>query len=1052
MAGRRERERGARPRLYTIPQTAPFLESLARAILEGRLPDARPAPDPVALAHYTILLPTRRACRAMRDAFLRVSPAPATLLPRLRPIGDVDEDATLLAPWSASPGQGEEALTLPPAIGALERRLVLTELVLKWSDAMHQASLTDASRREEIFPAATPAQASALAAQLIQLMDLIDSEGADLAGVEDLVPDTFAEHWQLTLAFLKIVTEHWPAYLEGRGVMAPYARRNALMASETARLASTPPAHPIIAAGSTGSVPATAALLKVIASLPDGAVVLPGLDTGLDEDSWEGLSAHHPEHPQFGMKQLLDRIGARRDDVELLPGSAPDPAHAAQLALISEVMRPAATTERWRHFLATTDATETEAALRSASVLEAPTAQDEAEAVALILRQAAEQPGKTAALVTPDRTLARRVSVRLETWGLVVDDSAGWPLAKTPPGMFMDLLAEAVHQDLAPVALMALLKHPLARLGRSAGDMRRAARLLELTAFRQPVLATGLPAAKEAMRRTRRRVEDGALRHPVYRTLRAADWEAVETLLADLERALAPLAAAYRGAEPDTVQAFARAHIAAAEALATDETGSAAALWRGEAGEALTLLLAELLGEDVPGLRIAARDYAELYRGLVAGQAVRPVRQAHPRLFIWGPLEARLQQPDLVVLGGLNEGTWPRQEDTDPWLNRPMRTEIGLPQPERRTGLAAHDVAQLLGAREVVLTRAAKVDGVPTVPSRWLLRLQALASGLGLEEALAPRDPWLAWAQTRDRVAEHAPAKRPEPCPPADARPTQLSVTRIEHWIANPYAIFARDILSLQPLDALARQPDAALRGTLIHEALHRFTEEFADTLPADAAAALVGIAEDLMSELGGHASVAAFWRPQFERFAHWFAETEPARRAGVARLLSEVRGRLMLEGCDPPFTLTAYADRIDQHEDDALTLYDYKTGGVPSAKQVQSLLAPQLPLEAAIAAGGGFEGLDGAEVAGLRYVRVLGRGAAGEQREAASGDPAALGDAALGELRTLVAAFAKAGTPYTALRRPLFHDANAYRYDDYAHLARVAEWLTGDGAEAATP
>jgi ATP-dependent helicase/nuclease subunit B len=1025
----------ATARLYTVAPDAPFLDTLARAILSGDLPVAGgAAPSKLKLPLWTVLLPTRRAARALSEAFLRISGDSAMLLPRIRPLGDVDEDALALSSPLDAGNDAELALSLPPAIGAMERRLALTTLILKWSRLNAERAGDEGFRTH-----ATPAQASSLAVQLAALMDELDIEQVELDKLSSLVPDHFAEHWEKTIGFLKIITEMWPVYLAEQGVMSPYKRRDALMAAETARLQANPPDVSVIAAGSTGTVPATAALLETVANLPNGAVVLPGLDLDLDPESWDAIAQPdpHPEHPQFGMNQFLTRVGLTRADVTMLGGAG----RQARAQLISQALRPAGTTQMWLGFVEGVDRGAMANALECVARINAPTEQDEAEVISLLLRNAVEQPGCVVALVTPDRTLARRVSVRLEKWGLEVDDSAGKPLDKTQPGSFMKALGEAAGSGFAPVQLLALLKHPLTRLGRSPGEMRRAARHLELIAFRQPATSKGLGAHRESVNRVRKMLKDRKRVHSAIKRLTPGDWKGVDALLDDLEGAMRPISELFDQLDKECQMVeLVRAHIVAAEALASEEGGSSAALWRGEAGEALAGLFEALLTAEGAILEIAPREYPELYRSFVAGMAVRPRAPTHPRIHIWGPLEARLQCPDMVVLGGLNEGTWPVTPDTDPWLSRPMRDELELPAPERRIGLAAHDVAQLMGVGEVYLTRAEKVGGAPTVPSRWLLRLDAVLDALELTDELKSKDPWLAWARARDAVDAVAPVSAPAPCPPVFARPTRLSVTRIEAWMANPYAIFACDILKLYKLDELAGEPGAALKGTLVHDALMRFSQAHPDSLPNDIAAELMRHASGLFSEFGDHARIEAFWRGQLALFARWFAATEPGRRAGITNVHAEAPGQLTLDGVEG-FTLSAVADRIDQCEDGTLAIYDYKTGGVPTPKSVDDIKAPQLPLEAVIAQTGGFEGIAAAPVSRLAYIRARGYGEGGEQHDAGKRlSPDKLASETLEHLKNLVSAYADEAQPYKALRRAKFD----YRYDDYAHLARLQEWQAG--------
>ena len=455
----------------------------------------------------------------------------------------------------------------------------------------------------------------------------------------------------------------------------------------------------------------------------------------------------------------------------------------------------------------------------------------------------------------------------------------------------------------------------------------------------------------------------------------------------------------------------------------------------------MSVLLAELMAE---GERVALKpvDYAPFYRSLLAGRVARPRRPAHPSLFIWGPLEARLQQPDVVILGSLNEGVWPRPQEASPWLSRPMAEALGLPPPERRIGLSAHDFAQALGAPTLYLSRAVKVDGVPTVPSRWLQRLNALVEAAKATPRIAPKQPFAQWARARDAAPTFAPVDPPRPCPPVEARPRKLSVTRIEKWIANPYEIFARYVLKLEALKPLGELPDNAMRGQIVHHALHEFALRHPDSLPDDIEAELIASADRHFTALGGSPRVEAFWRPGFARFAKWFAETEPARRSGVVKVAAEVDGELDL-AVERGFRLSVRADRIDLCEDGSVVLYDYKTGRVPTAKQVEGLFAPQLPLEAAIASGGGFAPLGAREVSGMHYIRASGRGDGGEEQPAAKAAPAGLAEKALADLIKLIERFDRADMPYEAKRRPGTAFNRIYDYDDYAHLARLAEWET---------
>jgi len=1031
-------------RIYTVPAGQPFLTALARALLSGDLPQpGGPKPSPVDLTGVTLYLPTRRAKRALQDAFLKAGGGRAMLLPAILPISEGEEDLSLIM----EAARGERGIAIGPPISEMHRRLALTQLVMRWSEAMR--GRTDGGGIETAAGAGTPAQAVALAGELARLMDMVETEGISLDGLASIVPEQYSEHWQKTLAFLQIVTEYWPQYLNDHGLLSPAERRNAVIRADAKRLLRSPPKGPVIVAGVTGSVPATVELMRAVAALPNGAIVLPALDLTLDDESWdaildEGGDSGHAEHPQYGLAKLLRSLNLTRSEVRVLPGADASPHQKAREELLSEALRPSRTTGRWPAYASRLrNETERDAALDGLSLIEAPTAQDEAEAIALILRHAAETPGRTAALVSPDRLLARRVAIRLESWGIRVDDSAGRPFAKTPPGAFLELVIAAHAEDYAPATLVALLKHPLTRLDRDPFAIRRAARALEIAAFRTPFFGKGLDGVAAALEQARQESDTGERRHRAVERLWDEDWDAARNLVEALKHAFAPLAELTGGKVAHPLAEVARAHVATAETLARVPGGDdePSPLWRDEAGEAAQAFFAELMAEGLPEVALDLADYPDFYRSLITGINVRPRVPVHPRLYIWGPFEARLQQTDVVILGSLNDGTWPQPADPGPWLNRPMRGELKLPSPEEKIGQAAHDFVSLLGARQVILTRAEKVNGVPAVPSRWLLRLQALLDGAGARAHLQPGMPWLGWARQRDVIEQRAGIKRPEPRPPAAIRPRKLSVSRIESFIANPYAIFAREILGLEALEPLGCEPGPALRGSIIHAALSKFANTHPSSLPHDVRNTLIEIAQGILDDYRTHPRIAAFWIPRFVRFAEWFAETEPSRRRHVERVVSETKGQLQFDAPGGQFTLTARADRIDIGKS-GLVITDYKTGTPPKSKHVNSGRSPQLPLEAAIAISGGFAGVPKAEVAALRYIRASGGQPPGESIDVACADVAALAADILDGLQRHIAKFDDPATPY----RPARRDGFSYSFDEFAHLARIAEWSTAEG------
>ncbi|MEX2449737.1 MAG: double-strand break repair protein AddB [Rhodospirillales bacterium] len=978
------------PAVFTIAAGLPFVDLLAAGIRQ------RCGDDPHVLARATILLPTRRACRALHEAFLRQSAGRALLLPRLRPLGDLDEDElSLMRPLDETLPIGD-GFSVPAAISATRRRLLLARLIL--------------ARPDQTM---APDQASWLAAELAKLLDQAHTERLGFEALAALVPDDFAEHWQITLTFLEILTEHWPKVLAEEGCIDPADRRNRLLDAQADLWRARPPDHPVIAAGSTGSIPATAELLGVVARLPQGMIVLPGFDTSLDA---EILKVLEPAHPQYGMAQLLNRIGAVPSDVTDWPAEEVPSVSAARAALIRETMKPAPLTGA----RSTAEAVTAEA-LQGVSWITAPAPQEEAGAIALIMRETLETPGKTAALITPDRALARRVAAALKRWRIDVDDSAGRPLAQTPPGAFLRLCIRMIADDLAPVSLLAALKHPLASGGRASAAFRESVRRLERLVLRGPRPAPGIEGLRAALAATKDDAGD---------------------ILDDLERLYADFTAALAQSNA-SLRDLVRRHVAFAEALAaSDREPGATRLWAGDAGDAAAGVVAELLdAADALG-PIDGRDYPALFDSLIAGQAVRPRHSAPSRLFIWGLLEARLQRADVTILGGLNEGTWPPEAAASPWMSRPMLKDFGLPAPERRIGLTAHDFVQSFCAPRVVLSRAERVDGTPTMPARWLLRLQNLIEAAGLKAAVTHPGPWLDWHEALDTPEQVRSIAAPKPKPPLEARPRQLSVSRIETWIRDPYAIHARFILGLKPLDPIDADPGAMDRGILIHGALDAFTRAYPDTLPDDALERLIAIGKDMFAPYAAWPGVRAFWWPRFERMAYWFVDFQRTRLAsGYRTLASEVEGEYAFEAPGGTFTLIGRADRIDERPDNALAILDYKTGQAPTPEQVKSGLVPQLPLEAIMIEAGGFADIRAARVSELTYVRLTGGRVPGEVRNIGK-DVREIIDGTAAGLKKLVHKFDDPDTPYLSRPRPMLW----HRFGDYDHLARVKEWSSGEG------
>lgn len=969
------------PNIHTIPLSFPFADTLAEEILQQY------GDDPLTLSSVTLLLPSRRAARAMREAFLRVTAGKPLLLPAMRGLGDVEEDEASL--W--------ENPAIPPAISPLRRQLILAEMIGVWGRERGQVEGRPVSRE----------QAMQMAYELAAFLDEVQRHELPLGNLKHIVPEDLAVHWQVTLDFFDVLANEWPRKLKALGLIDPIAHRNLLLDAQVAEWERNPSVHPVIAAGTTGSTPATLRLLKAIVKLPQGRVVLQGLDTAMPEDQWEKLEEHHP---QYALKVLLEGLGANRAEIALSSTAQISPREA----LLSSIMSPAGATAQWQHL--------PEQSLRNITRMDAPALRQEAEAIALMLRYALETPDKRAALVTNDRELAGRVASLMERWNIAIDDSAGVNLADTPPVAFMKLVAEMVASGFAPVPLLAALKHPLATAGMEQGVFRHKVRQLELAVLRglRPQAGIGgIRAALAAQGRTTPELND-LLDRLEHATGRFAQYYAVATADAIMR-------------QHDTLQLLS-AHSATAEALA-----GGAVLWESGAGGQARAWLETVQDAAKDTAPLSAREYPQWFETLWLGRKFRLGYGLHPRLAILSPMEARLQRYDLMILGGMNEGSWPPARP-GAWMNRQMRRDFGLPSEEFYTGLSARDFVECCTAPEVVFTRAQKAAGKPAIASPWLLRLDAVlqSRGLGLEQGA----PWLAWANAFHDSGEYTPLAPPQPKPPLAARPQKFSVTEVEKWMRDPYAIYARRILGLKKLDDLDQDPEARDYGTLLHGIFEAFIREiYTVAVPEKEQwlSLLLRHGEEHFRTYDAMPAVRKLWWPRFERIAAWFVDMEWERRPEIVRILPEVRGEMTVNGV----TLTAKSDRVECLKDGTLRIVDYKTGQPPTMVNVARGLAAQLTLTALIAEACGFNDIQG-EVSALEYWRLSatepGTRSALDLRK--SSITQAKADTREG-FSQLLAAFADESTAYLACP----DSQKAPDYNDYEHLERVKEWSVGEDA-----
>jgi len=966
--------------LYTIPPHRAFADSLAIGLIR------RFGADPMRLARGTVLLPSNRAKRAISDAFVRASEG-GLLLPRLVAVGDPELDEAVF-------DSADDAAPVPPAVDPLQRRMILARLIVE------SRPQTDAAEAVRL--------AGELAATLDQLL-VEEVESSAVAGL-DLGPELTA-HWAKSLELFELVVKRWPEELAKLGRVDLAERRRQLLARVAKRWRETPPQGFVCAAGITTTSPSIARLLRVVAEMPQGMVVLPGLATGITDEEWDSLGPHEPDaagrrkraietHPQFHLKRLLDRMGVRRDEFDPWRAASEHDAPPARSRAIASAFAPAELTVGWTTLKAS------ERKLEGVRALEVATPAEEAQAIALALREVLETPGRTAALVTPDRALGARVAAHLGRWGVAIDDSAGQPLAVVPPGTLLLALAEAASQSFAPLPLLTLLKHPLAMPGERLAWLE-GVRTLD-RALRGPRPAPGLAGIDRHLAEQEGRDKDIRRAAERWWPEARALLEPVEAVFAGGAAPIATLLAALRGA---------------AAGLGGDT------LWARADGRAAADLLDGLEREAVHGPALAEpASLAAMLRTLMEEVAVRPPQGGHPRLAILGLIEARLQTADLMILGGLNEGVWPGLPAPDPWLAPRIRSELGLPGLERRIGLSAHDLAGALGAPDVILTRSRRDASSPTIASRFWLRLEALSGGLDRADEL---DRWL---RAIDDPGAHEPAERPEPSPPAADRPKAISVTEVDRLKADPYAFYASKMLQLSRLDAVDADPSAAWRGTAVHDVLQKWFE-----VDRGAPEKLRGHAEAMLADERTHPLMRALWQPRLMEAIDWIAgEMADQAAAGRVALAVEQWGEISFAGVK----LSGRFDRVDRLPDGTLAIIDYKTGQPPSPKAVRAGYSLQLGLLGLIAEEGGFDPIRGTATC-FEYWSLARKGGSfgfidspvsPRKREPIPADEFVA--IAGGNFHEAVTDWLTGDAPFTAKLHPEFAP-----YAEYDQLMRLDEW-----------
>lgn len=957
-------------KIFNISAGISFVDVLAERLL------TQYADNKTDLSQVFILLPTRRACQSLTEAFLRQHNLKPTILPKIAPIMDIEEDEVFLT------GNADFLCHFKPVADKFETVLTLTRLIMQKQEAgLENISL---------------AQAYALAQNLKSLMDTVKNNELDFADLKNLVSAEYTDHWQQTLDLLKIITKYWPDILAERGLSDGAEYRKALIEAQIDLWHTGNQPQKIIVAGTTAAYPILKKLVKAVCELPNGELYLYGLDKQLDDKSWQ-LIKKDENHPQFELKELLDYLKVNREDIEDIGIQT----NYNRERLVSQIMRPAKTTEIWQH-LAEDGLPIT--AFDGMHLMNCVDLRQEAKAIAMVMRHTLETPEKTVALVTMNRNLARRVVSELQQWGIEADDSAGRPLHLTPIGIYLRLILEVLEKN-TQISQIALMKHPFTKCGMENGKYNLIRDYLELY-FRNNEELT----------------------------------PEIEALNDEFWRRMQPLTDLYAQPKVNIKDIF-LAHIRVAESLAeTYQKNGAQIIWRKDDGH----IAADFVNDfndrcDIIGA-IKTNEYAAFFTELLAGYSVRARYGLHPRVKILGPIEARLASYDVTIIGEANESSWPNLPQADMWMSRPMKETFGLPSPERAIGVTAADFAHLLNAPEVYITRAERVDDTPTNKSRWWLRfetvLQANFANDAKRYAFLYDKKYSVWARELERQGKYSPISDPHPRPPLDMRPRELSATNFEILCRDAYTIYAKYILKLKPLDDLDREVQPYDFGNIIHNILQRYNNEHRHQLPENALEELLNLGERVFADEHVPPEQYAFWYPRFVEAMEWYVTQEAQYRPKVETVHNEIEGFMKFDDLD--FKIKAKADRIDETKDGYVNIIDYKTGSYRTDKEMVSGKAPQLPIEALIAERGGFPEVPPKKAESLRYWTFKREVCTTpEQTEEAINNTSK-------NLRELITAFDDENRPYLAKPVP----SNKPIYSDYEHLSRYLEWSVKDDAD----
>lgn len=812
-----------------------------------------------------MLVPNRRSCQVMRQALLAELKVEAALLPCILPLAEVGNELITLIGSAAL----ELLDSIPPAMDVAQHRYLLASYV----EAFERGRMGGSTLEHTL----------ALTDSLLELQERAARHGITLTqqNIRPLLHADFAEHWKQSLEFLAILTDHWPAIEEESGFTTTAAREVRLMEALATHWQQSPADYPVFAIGSSASQPATATLLTTIAELPQGAVILPGIDPSIALEDWHAVTAGHP---LFHLKQFLDRWPLMPAQITALAPATPN--------LWLEALAPAEIIPHWR--------TRPMPRHEALHLIPCAHAEEEARVISLLLRERLEEQGAQIALITPDEGLMTRVAKQMQRYGIRIDRMSSGTLANTETGSLWANLTSCLSAPESPMLLRQLLHHPLLAFA--------------------PELLAGLEAGWHGINRTR---------------------------CGQLPRHAAALASHLQYASlKNFVQQL-------ADAAGKEQPASA---WVQHVTTLLSLINTSQNGEGAEAVeaelgRISYADRfgplsAHSFRALITERLATPRRdiglRTHPRIHLLTPVEARLQHFDRVILANMQDSIWPGLSPANPWLNLAAEKALGLPTPEEKISLMAHDVLMLGSGRDVFLTYPKRAGGSPVSRSRFIERIVTLLAAHGINEKAITSEHYVRWAAMR-HVADYAPEPAAMPKPAREQRPRRLKVTSIEKLFTDPYAIYAEYVLGLAALKDIDATPEPSDFGNLAHKAAERLAKHWDEKGQSATQAELEAIAQTSLRELSERPNIDIFWRRRLVDGLRFIDTEEAKRRAQLTSVTCEdtIEGAIALADGES-LTLHGRIDRVE-YAASGTRIIDHKTGDIASEKDIRSGKAPQL-------------------------------------------------------------------------------------------------------------